>query len=55
MAAWLTANFVWVGLALAIVLIGLKLAIGGILKRLMDESAAREAEATRSANDGDPS
>ena len=55
MAAWLTANFIWVGLALAVILIGLKLAIGGILRRLMDASAAREAEANRSANDGGPS
>lgn len=55
MAAWLTANFIWVGLALAVVLIGLKLAIGGVLKRLMDESAAREAEANRSDNDSQSS
>ena len=54
MAAWLVENFIWVGLAIALVLIGFKLAIGGLLKRLMDESAAREAEARNSDDNSDP-
>jgi hypothetical protein len=48
MAAWLVTHFLWVGILLAILVIGLKIAIGAVLKRLMDRSAA---EASRRAED----
>lgn len=43
MAAWLVEHFLWVGLALVLLLLGLKLVIGLLLKRLMDASAAAAA------------
>lgn len=43
MAAWLVEHFIWVALLIVVLVVGLKVAIGGFLKRLMDESAAREA------------
>jgi hypothetical protein len=42
-AAWLVSNFFWVALVLVVVAIGLKVAIGAVLKRLMDQSAAEAA------------
>lgn len=43
MAAWLVTNFLWVGILLAVLAVGLKIAIGVVLKRLMDRSAAEAA------------
>lgn len=43
MSEWLVENFIWVGSGMAVILIGLKVAIGGLLKKLMDESAAANA------------
>lgn len=43
MAAWLVTNFLWVGIVLVVLVVGLKLAIGAVLKRLMDRSAAEAA------------
>jgi hypothetical protein len=50
-AAWLVSNFFWVGLVLVVLAIGLKVAIGAVLKRLMDQSAA---EAARRGDMTDP-
>ena len=44
MAKWLVENFIWVGLGIVILLVGLKVVIGGVLKKLMDESAAANAD-----------
>ncbi|WP_237251786.1 hypothetical protein [Thioalkalivibrio nitratireducens] len=52
MAAWLVEHFVWVALALVVVLVGLKFLIGGLMKRLMDASAAAEAAAKHNPGDG---
>lgn len=43
MAAWLVTNFLWVGILLVILVVGGKLAIGVVLKGLMDRSAADAA------------
>lgn len=43
MAAWLVTNFLWVGVLIAVLAVGLKIAIGAMLKRLMDQSAAEAA------------
>ncbi|MFO8002927.1 hypothetical protein [Thioalkalivibrio sp.] len=50
MAAWLVTNFLWVGILLVILVVGSKLAIGAVLKGLMDRSAADAAR--RSADAG---
>jgi hypothetical protein len=50
-AAWLVSNFFWVGLVLVVLAVGLKVAIGAVLKRLMDQSAA---EAARRGDMTDP-
>lgn len=42
-ASWLIENFIWVGIAIAAMLIGIKLAIGRILRRLMDASEMAES------------
>ncbi len=43
---WLLEHFIWVAIALAVIIVGLKFAIGAVLKRLMDKSAeaARKAD-----------
>ncbi|AHF00053.1 hypothetical protein [Thioalkalivibrio paradoxus] len=51
MAAWLVEHFVWIALGLVGVLVGLKFLIGGLLKQLMDASAA-EAAARHDPGDG---
>ncbi len=54
MAAWLVTNFLWVGILLAVLAVGLKVAIGLVLKRLMDRSAteaARRGENAASEDD----
>ncbi len=43
MAAWLVEHFLWLGLVLVLFLLGIKLAIGLLLKRLMEASAAAVA------------
>ena len=43
MAAWLVTNFLWIGILLAVLAVGLKIALGVVLKRLMDRSAAEAA------------
>ncbi|MCP5141141.1 MAG: hypothetical protein H6926_07560 [Chromatiales bacterium] len=45
MSEWLVENFVWVGLGIVVVLVGLKVVIGAMLKKLMDDSAAANAAA----------
>lgn len=42
MAAWLVDNFIWIAVLIVLLVVGLKVAIAGFLKRLMDESAARQ-------------
>ena len=53
MAAWLVKNFRWVGILLAVLAVGLKIAIGAVLKRLMDRSAAEAARRGEVAARGD--
>jgi len=43
MANWLLEHFFWVALVLAVVLVGLKVVLGAVFKRLMDQSAAAAA------------
>jgi hypothetical protein len=43
MANWLIEHFLWVAIALAVVLVGLKVVLGAVFKRLMDQSAAAAA------------
>jgi hypothetical protein len=43
MANFLIDNFIWLGLALVALLVGIKLVAGAILHRLMQQSAADEA------------
>ncbi len=43
MAEWLVENFIWVGVVIVALVVGLKVVIGGVLKKLMDESAAANA------------
>jgi hypothetical protein len=52
-AAWLVTNFLWVGILLAVLAVGLKIAIGAVLKRLMDRSAAEAARRGEVAARGD--
>jgi ABC-type bacteriocin/lantibiotic exporter with double-glycine peptidase domain len=51
MAAWLVTNFVWVAIAIVVIIVGLKFVIGAVLKHLMDQSAA---EAARRGETTDP-
>jgi ABC-type bacteriocin/lantibiotic exporter with double-glycine peptidase domain len=51
MAAWLVTNFVWVAIAIVVIIVGAKFVIGAVLKRLMDQSAA---EAARRGETMDP-
>ncbi len=46
MTHWLLEHFIWIAIALVVIIVGLKYAIAAILKRLMDESAeaARKAD-----------
>jgi hypothetical protein len=53
MAAWLVTNFLWVGIGLVVLVVGLKVAIGAVLKRLMDRSAAEAARQGEAAARGD--
>ncbi|MCB1734543.1 MAG: hypothetical protein H6981_15510 [Gammaproteobacteria bacterium] len=46
MAEWLVENFIWVGLGIVVLLVGIKVVIGGMLKKLMDDSAAANADAS---------
>jgi|GEM_PF-5344849 len=43
MANFLIENFIWFGLALVALLVGIKLVAGAVLQRLMQQSAADEA------------
>jgi hypothetical protein len=43
MANFLIDNFIWLGLALVVLLVGIKLVAGAVLHRLMQQSAADEA------------
>ena len=43
MAKFLIENFIWLGLGLAVLLVGIKIAAGAVLHRLMQQSAADEA------------
>ena len=52
MAAWLVTNFLWVGILLVVLAVGLKIAIGAVLKRLMDRSAAEAARRGEDAAGG---
>ena len=52
MPNFLIDNFIWLGLALMALLVGIKLLAGAVLHRLMQQSAA--AEAARKNTPPDP-
>lgn len=43
MANFLIDNFIWLGLGLVVLLVGIKIVAGAVLHRLMQQSAADEA------------
>lgn len=43
MANFLIDHFIWLGLGLVVLLVGIKIAVGAVLRRLMQQSAADEA------------
>jgi hypothetical protein len=54
MANFLIDNFIWLGLALVALLVGIKIVAGAVLHRLMQQSAADEAARTNAPpNPGD--
>jgi hypothetical protein len=47
MANLLIDNFIWLGLALVVLMVGIKIVAGAVLHRLMQQSAADEASGTK--------